>query len=198
MNYVNLTKQATTTTAAEGLPRRCFTVAELEKMCAAGILLEDERLELIGGDIVPMSPKGKQHETLKAALLERWYRTKPDHVMLIPETTLRLSKDTYLEPDIVFYKRSDGLANLNARTALLVVEIADSSLAYDLGAKTRVYSSFGLAELWVVDASSLITRVHRDPTPTGYRSIVDLPQTRDLTPILIPELALKLAELDLV
>jgi Putative restriction endonuclease len=50
------------TTAAEGLPRRRFTVAELEQMVAAGILDEDERIELIGGEIVPMSPKGDQHE----------------------------------------------------------------------------------------------------------------------------------------
>lgn len=53
---------AMTTTAADGLPRRCFTVAELERMTAAGILQEDERIELIGGEIVPMSPKGNHHE----------------------------------------------------------------------------------------------------------------------------------------
>ena len=114
-----------TTTAAEGLPRRCFTVAELEKMTAAGILTQDERLELIGGEIVPMSPKGNRHEILKAALLEHWYRAKPAELMLIPETTLRLSEDTYLEPDVVLYRRADGLANLSAKTALLVVEIAE-------------------------------------------------------------------------
>ena len=57
-----------TTTAAEGLPRRRFTVAELEQMTAAGILDEDERIELIGGEIVPMSAKGNHHEILKSAL----------------------------------------------------------------------------------------------------------------------------------
>ena len=53
--------------AAEGLPRRPFTVAELEQMVAAGILDEDERIELIGGEVVPMSPKGNRHEVLKTA-----------------------------------------------------------------------------------------------------------------------------------
>jgi hypothetical protein len=57
-----------TTTAAEGLPRRYFTFAELEEMTAAGILGEDERIELIGGEIVPMSPRGEQHEMLRTAL----------------------------------------------------------------------------------------------------------------------------------
>ena len=58
------------TQAAEGLPRRRFTVAELEAMVAAGILDQDERIELIGGEVVPMSPKGNHHEILKAALNE--------------------------------------------------------------------------------------------------------------------------------
>lgn len=186
-----------TTTAAEGLPRRWFTVSELEKMTAAGIILEDERLELIGGEVVPMSPKGRQHEALKAVLLELWYRTKPPGIMLIPETTLRLSKDTYLEPDIVFYRRSDGLANLNAKTALLIVEIADSSLAYDMGLKTRIYSGFGLAELWVIDAVRMQTRIHREPTPTGYDSISDCSTSQELISSLMPELSLNLASLDL-
>ena len=63
-----------TTMAAEGLPRRPFTVAELEAMVAAGILEEDERIELIGGEVVPMSPKGNQHEVVKAALIVIGYR----------------------------------------------------------------------------------------------------------------------------
>ena len=62
------------TSAAEGLPRRRFTVAEVEAMVAAGVMEEDERVELIGGELVPMSPKGNQHEVLKTALLRRWYR----------------------------------------------------------------------------------------------------------------------------
>ncbi|NJM35352.1 MAG: Uma2 family endonuclease [Rhodomicrobium sp.] len=188
---------AMTTTAAEGLPRRCFTVAELEKMTAAGILLEDERLELIGGDIVPMSPKGKQHEALKAALLAHWYSNRPPEIMLIPETTLRLSKDTYLEPDVVVYRRSDGLDNLNAETALLVVEIADTSLKYDLDVKTRIYSGFGVDELWVIDAVKLTTRIHRGPTPTGYRSVSDWPASQELVPSRVSDLKLTLSSLDL-
>ena len=57
------------TSAAEGLPRRRFTVAEVEAMVAAGVMEEDERVELIGGELVPMSPKGIQHEVVKIALL---------------------------------------------------------------------------------------------------------------------------------
>src|SRR5437588_7727386 len=91
-----------TTRAAEGLPRRRFTVAELEQMTAAGILHEDERIELIGGEVVPMSPKGNHHEILKAALTIHWARRLPPELMMVTETTFRLTPDTYLEPDFVF------------------------------------------------------------------------------------------------
>src|SRR5687768_14015129 len=126
---------ARTTTAAEGLPRRRFSVAELEQMTAAGILLEDERIELIGGEIVPMSPKGNQHEVLKTALNVYWARRLPADLVFTTETTFRLDEDTYLEPDFVFYPKASRWSGLNAETARLVVEVADSSISYDLGRK---------------------------------------------------------------
>lgn len=186
-----------TTNAAEGLPRRVFTVAELEQMTAAGILEEDERIELIGGEVVPMSPKGNHHEVLKSALTIYWARRLPDSVTFVTETTFRFSDDTYLEPDFVFYPKAGGRAGLSAGTARLVVEIADSSLAYDLGRKAVIYAGYGIAELSVIDAVRLQTRIHRDPTPTGYRSIIDLPPGEQLVPGLEPELAVTLSELDI-
>jgi hypothetical protein len=105
---------ARVTSAAEGLPRRRFTVAEVEAMVAAGVMEEDERVELIGGELVPMSPKGTQHEVVKAALLRRWYRVAPDDVDLVPETTFRLSDDTYLEPHVVIYPRASGIRGLTS------------------------------------------------------------------------------------
>jgi Uma2 family endonuclease len=186
-----------TTTAAEGLPRRPFTVAELEQMVAAGILDEDERIELIGGEVVPMSPKGNHHEVVKASLAIYWARKLPDDLMVVTETTFRLTKDTYLEPDFVFYPKASGIRGLSAGTARLVVEVADSSLAYDLGLKAKLYAGFGIAELWVINAVTLQARIHRDPTPTGYRTIADLPPSERLEPLLVPSLAVTLSELEL-
>ena len=107
----------TTTRAAEGLPRRGFTVAEVEAMVEAGVMDEDERVELIGGELVPMSPKGNRHEVLKVALLSTWYRACPDGHMLAPETTFRFAEDTYLEPDVVIYSEHTGLAGLRAKAS---------------------------------------------------------------------------------
>lgn len=166
-------------------------------MTAAGILLEDERIELIGGEIVPMSAKGNRHEMVKASLTVYWARRLPPELMMITETTFRLSEDTYLEPDFVFYPKATGVRGLNAATARLVVEIADTSLTYDRGRKPALYAAFGIAELWVVNAVTLEARIHRDPSPAGYRSVVDLPPGERLVPQAEPALAVALAELDL-
>ncbi len=186
-----------TTTAAEGLPRRRFTVAELEAMTAAGILDHHERIELIGGDVVPMSPKGDQHEMLKSALSIYWGRRLPADLMFAIATTFRLTADTYLEPDFVFYPKASGIPGLSAATAQLVVEIADSSLGFDLGRKAALYASLGIAELWVIDAVRLVTHIHREPAPQGYRSVVTLDKDARLVPQADAALAVTLGELDL-
>jgi Uma2 family endonuclease len=187
---------ARVTTAAEGLPRRRFTVAEVEAMLAAGIMDEDERVELIGGELVPMSPKGNQHEVVKIALLRRWYRAAPAAFELTPETTFRLSEDTYLEPDVVVHPSAMEPKDLKAPNVLLVVEIADSSRRYDMGRKAKLYASFGVRELWVIDAVKLTARIFREPEAGGYRETRDFASAERMVPLFAPEaLALRLDEL---
>ena len=187
---------ARVTSAAEGLPRRRFTVAEVEAMVAAGVMEEDERVELIGGELVPMSPKGNHHEVLKAALLARWYRSAPDEVTLIPETTFRLSEDTYLEPDVAVYPSGLEPKDLRGSNVLLIVEIADSSKRYDMGRKAKLYASFGVRELWVVDAVRLTARVFRGPAADGYRETRDCSAAERIVPHFAPDaFALRVADL---
>jgi Uma2 family endonuclease len=189
---------ARVTSAAEGLPRRRFTVAEVEAMVAAGVMEEDERVELIGGELVPMSPKGNHHETVKIALVDHWNRARPNNCTVAQETTFRLSEDTYLEPDVVIYPRGTGLSGLTSAAVALVVEIADSSLSYDTGRKAALYASFVIRELWVIDAVRLTTRVFKTPSPHGYRDARDFLASDRLTPIFAGEaFALRLDELDL-
>ena len=189
---------ARVTSAAEGLPRRRFTVAEVEAMVAAGVMEEDERVELIGGELVPMLPKGNQHEVVKSALIDLWIRSRPDDCRVTQETTFRLSEDTYLEPDVVIYLRTTGLRALTGTNVLLVVEIADSSLRYDTGRKAALYASFGIRELWVIDAVRLTTRVFREPAADGYRNASDFGPADRITPLIAPEaFALRLDELEL-
>jgi Uma2 family endonuclease len=187
-----------TTQAAEGLPRRRWSVAEIEAMVAKGIIDEDERFELIGGEVVPMSPKGIRHERVKVTLAEYWYRGLPANIGLATETTFRLSEDSFVEPDFVFFRKSDGLAGLKPGTCLLAVEIADSSLTYDLGRKAAVYASFGVREVWVVNANTLVTHIHRDPRHESYQETREVAPDELLVPEFAPALGVALGTLELI
>jgi Uma2 family endonuclease len=184
------------TQAAEGLPRWRWTVAEIEAIVQAGILSEDEHVELIGGEIVPMSPRSLQHEIIRTALNLALIRNTSDEFRVAGLTTFRLSEDSFVEPDFIFFRKSDGLANLTPRTALLAVEIADSSLAWELGRKARLYANFGIPELWVIEAKSRLTHVHARPGLEGYGEIRQIAEDQILTPGFAPELTVTLAKLD--
>ena len=185
-------------TGTDDLPRRHFTVNEVERMAEVGLIREGERVELIGGELVPMSPKGSRHETIKRALLWRWYRAAPPAFDPVPETMLRLDRESFLEPDILVLPRSLPVASLTADDVLLAVEISDSSLGYDLGAKALVYAHFGVRELWVIDAISLKLHVHRDPESGRYRSITPWAADALVVPAFAPsEFSIRLADFDL-
>jgi Uma2 family endonuclease len=117
---------------------------------------------------------------------------------LTPETTFRLSGGTYLEPDVVIYHRASGLKGLSGPGVLLVVEIADSSLRYDMGRKVALYARFGVRELWVIDAVKLAARIFRGPASDGYRDVSDAAAADRFIPQFAPQaFALSLDELEL-
>lgn len=197
MNLHLRTHPPATTQAAEGLPRRAWTVAEIEAMVEAGIIAEGERFELIGGEIVPMSPKGAFHETVKVELNRFWSKALPDELSLATETTFRTSERDFLEPDFVFWPRALGIRGLTPGVVQLLVEIADSSLGYDLGRKAAQYARLGLPDYWVIDARSLTTRIHRDPAGDGFATVTEHGPTELLTPLRLPPLAVRLVDLGL-
>jgi len=186
-----------TTQAAEGLMRRRWSVAEIEAMTTLGVLAEDERFELIGGEIVPMSPKGLRHERLKYALMRFWSKRLPDEFGIIQETTFRLDKDTFVEPDFVFFRAAEGLAALSPATALLCVEVADTSLDYDLRRKTLLYAVHGVRAVWVIDAEAMETHVFASPGVDGYRERRVVPADETLVPPFAAEAAIALSALTL-
>jgi Uma2 family endonuclease len=183
-----------TTQAADGLPRRKWTAEEIERMLEAGIIEHGERFELIGGELVAMAAKGRQHEFLKIELCAYWMKIRPPDLMVAPETALRLGPHDEPEPEFIVYPRSILPHDVRGDTVLLVVEIADSSLRRDRTIKAQTYAAFGVREYWVINARSRVTTVHRDPGPTGYASITEHGAEEWLTPLLAPALAVRLAD----
>jgi hypothetical protein len=87
-----------TTRAADGLPRWSWTVAEIERMAAGGYFRDEDRFELVGGEIVPMSPKGRRHEIVRVALAFRFSRAAPEGVFVASEPQFNLAEDTFIPP----------------------------------------------------------------------------------------------------
>jgi Uma2 family endonuclease len=181
---------------ADGAAKRRFTVDEFLAMGMAGIFGPDERVELLAGEIYVMSPAGRFHEVLRTELAHFWGRRAPDHLMAVEEMQLRLT-DTY-QPriDIGVYSRPLLAPDARGPDMLLVVEIADSSLKIDTGLKAQAYASAGVREYWVINAQTRLTTLHREPRSDGsYAVIFDAAADVLATPLLVPELAIRLCDL---
>lgn len=182
--------------ADDGLPRRRrWTMSEVEKAVVAGILHEDEHIELIDGDLVAMSPKGRHHEIVRHALVNRWATLRPETIMLGVEPALHLDEEHTPEPDLILYPAPIFAPDVRGETVLLVIEISDSSYSYDIKIKGPLYARFGVREYWVIDARSLKTTIHREPGIDGYSDIREYEPDERVEPLAAPMLGLKISEL---
>ena len=152
--------------------RRLFNVSEYYRLAEAGILGEDDRVELIDGEIVEMSPIGSLH----AAIVDRVdflvQRVFAGRAIVRVQGPIRLNEYSEPQPDVSILKtRTDFYAAAHPAPAdvLLVVEVADASLAYDRHVKLTVYSRAGIAEVWLVDLVSGLVEVFTEPTSHGYQ-----------------------------
>jgi Uma2 family endonuclease/DNA-binding transcriptional regulator YdaS (Cro superfamily) len=186
-------------TGAPGtLPRRRWTVAEIEAMVQLGIVRENERFELLDGDPIVMSPKGNEHERIKGLLNRYWSRRLPDEYSLIPETTFRVSPMTFFEPDFVFFRTDLPLKALRPETALLIVEISHTSLDYDTGDKKDWYARLGIREYWVINAITLDTTVHKRPQDRAFGDVQTFSKDKLVVPEFCDALGVRLTDLKLV
>jgi Uma2 family endonuclease len=154
--------------------RRRFTRAEYYRMAEVGILSRRDRVELIKGEIIEMSPIGRRHRAFVYNLTRLLARRLPDHAIVSVQSPLALADDTEPEPDLAVLRRRDVPYKEReawAEDALLVIEVADTSLAYDRSTKLRLYAEAGISEYWVVDCTAETIEVHRGPGPEGYREV---------------------------
>jgi hypothetical protein len=133
MNEAFVRRPRPTTQAADGLPRWSWSVSEIERLAAGGYFRDDDRFELVGGEIVPMSPKGRRHELIRGAVALRFSRGTPESVFIISEAQFNLAEDTYTMPDVLVHPAAIKTPDVCGTDALLVIQVAETSLAYDHG-----------------------------------------------------------------
>jgi Uma2 family endonuclease len=161
-------------TATE-LPRRHrLSVEDYYRMAEVGILGPEERVELIDGEIVDMAPIGSRHAGTVAQLHILLQRAVADSADVRVQAPLRLDRYSEPEPDLaVLRPRSDYYksAHPGPADALLVVEVAETSLRYDRDVKVALYARFGIVEAWLVDTRSARLTRYRNPSAGAYETV---------------------------
>ena len=172
-----------------------WTYAEFERMAELGFFTEDDRIELIGGELVPMSPKGNRHEIVRAALHNWLRRELPREFDYHVEPGWHADQSNYFEPDFLVGSAGFNPTSILPTDVSLLVEVAHSSLAFDTTTKAAQYAALAVRDYWVVNAVTLATRVHRQPAAAGYGEVVAVAAGERLAALLVPSLVLTLAGL---
>ncbi len=174
-------------------PRRRFSVDDYYRMAESGILKEDDRVELIEGEIVEMTPIGSRHAAV-VNRLNRVLRTLPEKRYLTAvQNPVRLDPHSEPQPDVSVLRARDDdyeVAHPGPEDVLLIVEVVDSSGAYDRGVKLRLYARAGIPEVWLVVLSEKAVEVFRRPGPSGYQESTAHRPGEELAAGSVPELVL--------
>jgi len=175
------------------LVRRLFTVADYHKMAEAGILGEDDRVELLNGEIVAMSPIGSRHAACVDRLTQYLVVRVAGRAIVRVQNPIRLGEHSEPQPDVALLKpRPDFYAEAHPgpEDVLLVVEVAETSAAVDREVKVPLYARFGVPEVWLADLAGEQIEVFRQPSAQGYRELRVLRRGDSLAPILLADLLL--------
>lgn len=178
------------------VPRRRLTVAEYYRMGEAGILTRDDKVELIEGQLVAMSPIGSGHSGTVIGLNHLLVQAVGGRALVAVQCPVRLDDESEPQPDFAVLKpRPDAYRTAHPRPAdvLLLIEVADSSLAYDRTVKRALYARHGIPELWIVDLAAGEVEVCREPRGEGFENVTRTARGAVLEPALLPGAAIPVA-----
>lgn len=170
--------------------KRLFTVDDYHRMGQAGILAEGDRVELIRGEILAMSPIGPPHCASVDRVNRTLNRAVGDRAIVRAGGSVRLDRYSEPQPDIVLLRpRDDFYATRFAGPAdiLLIVEVGDSSLNYDRKTKTALYAEAGIPEYWIVDIPNDCIGVHTDPADSSYKAVREYARGDQIKTRLLPD-----------
>jgi Uma2 family endonuclease len=179
--------------------RKLFSVEEYDRMVEVGILTEYDRVELIEGEILEMSPIGPRHSACTDRATMLFAPQLLGKAIVRIQGPIRLSNNTKPQPDVIlltpredFYAFGGGAVT---KDALLVIEVAETSIRYDRGPKLALYAKYGVQEVWIEDLNTDSLLVFRDRDSKGYKTCLVLQPTESVAPVAFPELVLSVAAL---
>lgn len=178
------------------LTRHRLDVDAYYRMAEVGILGEDDRVELIDGELIDMAPIGQDHAATVNKLTRALVMAFGEQAIVSVQNPVRLNRFNEPQPDFaVFRPRADFYATgerPGPSDTLLVIEVADSSLRYDRAVKLPLYARAGIAEVWIVDLRRRVVDVHRAPAGDGYATVETHGPDDTVTLALAPDIAVVL------
>jgi Uma2 family endonuclease len=180
------------------ISRHRFTADDYHKMAACGILGEDDRVELLDGEIVEMSPIGLRHLSRVDWLAHFLMRALEGRAIVRVQGSIRLDPRSEPQPDLVILKyRPDFYAQLHAgpEDVLFLIEVGDSSVDVDRDVKVALYARSGIAEVWLVNLRGERLEVYRTPQDSAYRDVAHLQGGHRIAPAAFPDLILQVADI---
>lgn len=175
------------------LLRRQFTVEEYHRMVEAGILTEDERVELLDGMIVQMLPISPRHAACGKRFLKLFSQQLGNNSIISVHNPVELSDRSEPQPDIALLQpRSDFYEadHPQPKDIFLIVEIADTTVEADRQVKIPLYAGSGVSEVWLVDISGQLIETYRQPTAAGYQDMQKCLRGQRIAPQAFPEIQL--------
>ena len=152
-------------------PRYRFSVEDYYAMAEAGILGIDERVELIDGEIITMSPIGNEHAASVDTINDFLVPLVTSRAIVRVQAHLRLYEQNQPEPDLMILKRREDYYRYSAPgpdDVLLIVEVSDTTLSHDRNVKLPLYARFGIPEVWIANIPARVVEVYRDPVDGWY------------------------------
>lgn len=180
------------------LRRRSFTVEEYHRMAETGVLAGKDRLELIHGEILMMTPIGPRHAYYVSRLTQILVPIVGEHGLVWAQNPVQVEAQSEPQPDIVIVRPRgrDYLRQLPVNSdVLLAIEVADSSLEYDRDVKLPLYASAGIPESWILDVNQVRIERHTEPAADGYRKRELLGSKDAVTLLMLPQCRINLADI---
>ena len=180
------------------MKRRRFTVADFLRLAEVGFLADDERVELIRGEIIEMSPISEGHASTVMRLVSLLSRMFGQRALLSVQNPVQLDDATLPQPDVVLLRPRDdfyGQRHPGPEDTLLLIEVSDTTLTYDRRVKTALYSAAGVMEYWIINLQKRQIEVYREPQSEGYRTMTRYAPGEMLSPLAFPDINLKVDEI---
>jgi Uma2 family endonuclease len=180
-------------TAPDGRVR--FSREAYHRMADAGLFGDEARYELIEGEIYMMSPIGPLQGGIITRLMNFFITRLPAHLSCRVQLSMSIGESSEPEPDLAIVQRRDDdyiRALPAASDVALLIEVADSSLAKDLGRELRLYAEARIIEYWVVDTQKFSITVHRQPSGSEYQDVQQFSAGRNVAPLAAPECKLEI------